>query len=94
MKTFKRIRPLTKPLTEKQLKGYDELDVPILVDISDLIDTGGLDGLNDLMDERVMAIDGCIADINYCVIGFRKGKPFVGLDGEVIIRVQATIERF
>lgn len=93
-KIYKRVRPLKEPLTEKQLAKADEIDVPIRVDISDLISCGGIDGLNDLMDERVMNINGCIADIRYTVAGCANGNPKNGLDGDVVIRVQAIIERF
>jgi hypothetical protein len=92
-KTYTRKTPLDQPLTTKDLRRCSAVDVVIEVDLSDLINCGHIDGLNDLADERIHDYRAGImlCDIVYSVVGITPGRD--GYYGAVRIRVQAQIER-
>jgi hypothetical protein len=95
-KIFKANAPLSGPLTKPMLEAFDRVDVIITVSLGDLINCPGIDGLNEIMDEKTLEpeVNGCLADIRYTVCGSTPGDPDNGVDGDIHIRVQAEIERF
>lgn len=93
-KTYTRYNPLLTRIPACQLEGYTHVDVRFSVDLSELLDSDGVRGLNDLADERVLLDPtATLVDIHYAVAGCVAGNPGLGSDGEIFIQVKAAIER-
>ena len=95
-KAFKAVGPLIGPLSKEILEPFSRVDIVVKVALGDLIGCSGIDGLNEIMDEKILVpeVNGCLADIYYTVCSSTAGDSGVGVDGEIHIRVQAEIERF
>lgn len=91
---FRGLTILTAPITKEKLGKRTAVDILVSIGLGDLIDCGDIDGINELMDERVLSLNGRLADIHYTVAGCIAGEPDPGVSGEVIIRVRAEVERF
>jgi len=92
-KVYVRKMPVEQPLTEKDLKGYDEVDVVMEIDLGDIIDCGGIDGFNDIADEKITGYQAgaMLADIRYEVVGITPARD--DGYGAVKVRVRAQLER-
>lgn len=76
---------LEKTLTNEELSDYDEISVGVIVSLEEIIDRD-LEELNDLVEERILAIDSnyILSDIGYEVVGVKAGA--------IILKVGAALE--
>lgn len=90
---------LKKPLTQKQVtsnvKANDgRLKVVIAVDLDEIMDCDGVEGLNDLADGKIL-VHGTLSDISYRVVGFVEGKEGSSfVDGTVLLEVNSDTQGF
>lgn len=88
---------LTKPLSKRGLKKIADPDgfigVDVAIDLANLIDCSGIEELNDICDERVLAesVGGSLSDISYSVEGCIPGSPEGTVTGSIIIHVRADV---
>ena len=80
MKTKLKPAPLiTKPLTRAQVKDLQDEEgciiVRIPVALDEIIDAGGVEGFNDLANERIT--NGYLSDIDYKIVGSRGDNAIV-----------------
>lgn len=94
-RTYKGMTLLKKPLTLKALKLHAKngrliVNVPFILD--DLVYLkGGLNGFNDMADERVLE-EGCLSDISYAIVGsIPKKAQDDRMSGYAIIQINASV---
>ena len=95
MKAPKQYTEVNNPLTVKQVKAIMEdgwITVRLSVDLDELISTGGVEGLNDMMEAKVLT-SGFMSDLSYRVVGHTEGKNDGGyLAGSVLIELAAEVQ--
>jgi hypothetical protein len=88
---------ITKPLGKSWKKHVDKdnrLVVEIDIDLNDLIDIGGIEGLNGWMEDHILGVGvgGVLCDISYQVCGLILPEPITHIGGSVVLRVNAIVE--
>lgn len=74
-------RVLTAPLTAKDKATNGWVKGVVAIDLSDFIDSGGLEGTLDLLSERLIGNE-CLMDIHYRVVGHEGNTLHVEVEGD------------